>query len=151
MKKFAIISFAALTALSLPASIMAQDAGAGIDLQAGVDITADQAVGLSSAQATTMLTEFSVTTVDITAFADASAITIVNVGEWLGDDADAVASTALTAAIDASSTNLMSLQSSLSGNATIVAALEAEGYTSKDVVGLSTSAEGDLTIFVQTV
>jgi hypothetical protein len=128
-----------------------QQANAGVDLQAGADITADQAVGLTAEQATTMLNQFSTaptTSADIMAFADASAITIVDVGAWLGDDADASASAALSAAIDASITNLASVHSSLSSNAAIVAALEAEGFTTEDVVGLNADADGGLTIFV---
>ena len=49
---------------------------------------------------------------------------------------------------DASKANMMKLDAKIAANAELTAALKQEGYTSSDVVAVSSDAQGDLVVFL---
>ena len=59
--------------------------------------------------------------------------------------------TAFQAVIEAQSQSLAQLTTSIEANAAISAALEAEGFSSDDVVAVTATAEGNLTIIVDDI
>lgn len=141
-----------------------EDTGADVGVDAGVDAGADtdamsiemEAGGDAMAGAGTEMSEYSFGDLDSAlqgaASADLSSVTadteieVVTVSS-LSDDGEFTAD----AFADAHSTyeaDIATLQGNVEGNSDVVAALEAEGYASEDVVGVWSQADGSLTVFV---
>lgn len=149
---------ALLASSALPA--IAQDAGVGVDAGAGVTVdtpAVDAQVGddanASAGAAVADNTYASVTSsiagsaaVDLSLVTDEANVTIVLLSALEGDAATEAA--ALDAALSASADAMTTLHSNIEANAVIKAKLEAEGYTSDDVVAVASSADGVVTVYV---
>jgi hypothetical protein len=92
------------------------------------------------------LSASSMTTADIEAIDSETEIEVVTLSEIEGSAAEN--SGAIEAAIEAQSESLSDLTAAIEANAEISAALEAEGFSSDDVVAVTATAEGNLTIIV---
>lgn len=89
----------------------------------------------------------SVTTADVEAFVESdSEITIVTLAELRGNAAENAS--ALDQAVNAQAAALADLRTAIAANADLTAELEAAGYTTGQVVAVTTSVEGDVTLVV---
>lgn len=89
----------------------------------------------------------SVTSADVEAFvASNTEVTIVTLAELRGNAAENAS--ALDHAVNAQATALADLRVAIAANADIMAELEAAGYTANQVVAVTTSVEGDVTLVV---
>ena len=89
----------------------------------------------------------SVTTADVEAFVEGDTeITIVTLAELRGNAAENAS--ALDQAVNAQAAALADLRTAIAANADITAELEAAGYTTGQVVAVTTSVEGDVTLVV---
>jgi len=143
-----------MSASALPA--LAQDAAAGTDVGAGVNVetpAGDAAVD-AAAGADAMDSSFNsvaaaisgAADTDLSAVTDESKVTIVLLSSLSGDAATEGAD--LDSAISANAEAMTSLHANIDGNAAIKAKLEAEGYTSADVVAVQSAADGAATVYV---
>jgi hypothetical protein len=92
------------------------------------------------------LSASSMTIADLEAVDSDTEIEVLTISEIEGDAAENAS--AFQAAIEAQSQSLAQLTASIEANAAISAALEAKGFSSNDVVAVTATAEGDLTIIV---
>ena len=176
MNKLSALALSTALALSMPLAALAQDAGVGVTLDggvstelggedAGVDVGVDagaeagveagaEVSGDADADATSSYTYGDLDaalqgagTADLSGVTAETEIEIVEVGS-LGEDGDftAAAYGEARAGYDA---DIGVLQSNVEANADIVAAIEAAGYASDDVVGVWSQADGSLTVFVE--
>lgn len=160
MKKTIIATTIAVLLTSSAFPAFAQDAGVGVDAGAGVtvDTPAVDAAAGADANATAGVavadnTYASVTSsiagsaaIDLTTVTDEANVTIVLLSSLEGDAATEAA--ALDAALSANADAVTTLHSNVEANAAIKAKLEAEGYTSDDVVAVTSSADGAVTVYV---
>ena len=165
MKKTIIATtIAALLASSaLPA--FAQDAGVGVDAGAGVTVetpavdakagadakananASGNAGGMADNTYGAVVSSIAGSAaVDLTTVTDEANVTIVLLSSLEGDAATEAA--ALDAALSANADATTTLHSNVEANAAIKAKLEAEGYTSDDVVAVTSSAEGNVSVYV---
>jgi hypothetical protein len=165
MKKTIIATTIAALLASSAFPAFAQDAGVGVDAGAGVTVdtpAVDAQVGTdtkananasSNAGGVADNTYGSVISsvsgsadVDLAAVTDEANVTIVLLSSLQGDAATEAA--ALDAALSANADAMTTLHSNIEANAAIKAKLEAEGYTSDDVVAVTSSADGAVTVYV---
>ncbi len=144
MKKLALITFAALASVNLPAAIMAQDVEAGVSQVVNVDVTA-----MTPDHIANLISSSPVSTNHIDQVANAESVQVIDLGTMLTGAAQSEGAMSLEAAIDASAPGLAELRPALETNEFVMAALEAEGFAAEDVVALSVEAVGSLTIYVQ--
>ncbi len=140
-----------------------EDAGADVGADAGVDVGVDAGMPSEGAGETSVgvgadASAGAYTYADLddaihgAGTADFSAVTadteieIVEISS-LGEDGEFTADAFAESRADFQG-DIDLLQSNISGNADITAALEAEGYTESDVVAVWTQADGALTVFV---
>lgn len=148
---------ALLVATAMPS--FAQDAGAGVDVDAGVTVEApamDAEVGAGAdagAKAMADNTYGSVissvatsATVDLSGVVDETDVTIVLLSSLQGNAETEAA--ALDQAIGADAELMATLHSNVEANATIKAKLEAEGYLSTDVVAIKGNEDGSVVVYV---
>jgi hypothetical protein len=147
MKKPALIVLAALAALAMPASGIAQDVEAGVSQ----GVNAEGVIELTPDYLANLIASSPASSEHIDQLANAESVTVINVGSMLsGAPQDAGGGITLEAAIEAGAPGLEDLRPKLEANEFVVAALEAEGLTSADVVALSVEAVGSLTVYVNT-
>jgi hypothetical protein len=178
MNKLSALALGTALTLSMPLAALAQDADAGVTLDGGVqtelggedagaDVGIDAGVdaGVSAEGASDMGVDVGADasagaytygdldnaihgagTADFSAVTADTEIEIVEISS-LGDDGEFTADAFAESRADFQA-DIDLLQSKISGNADITAALEAEGYTDSDVVAVWTQADGSLTVFV---
>ena len=160
MKKTIIATTIAALLASSAFPAFAQDAGVGVDAGAGVTVEtpavdaeagadANATVGAAVADNTYASVTSSIAgsaAVDLATVTDEANVTIVLLSSLEGDAATEAA--ALDAALSANADAMTTLHSNVEANAAIKAKLEAEGYTSDDVVALTSSADGTVTVYV---
>ena len=146
MNKLSALALGTALTLSMPLAAMAQDADAGVTLDGGVqtelggeDANADVGADLDDAIHGAGTADFSAVTAD-------TEIEIVEISS-LGEDGEFTADAFAESRADFEA-DIDLLQSNISGNADITAALEAEGYTESEVVAVWTQADDSLTVFV---
>lgn len=146
------------------------DAGAGVNAGAGVDVNAgNNGVGVgvggdANANAKTnasansaadkanygqiisSLRTSSVAAADIEAIGADAEINIVTLSELQGNAAENAS--ALTEAVSAQAASLADLTAAIEANADLSAALEADGYTTDQIVAVTSSGQDSLTIVV---
>ena len=139
------------------------DAGVGADVDANVDDTLDaNANANASADAnasndmageqaddtygSVMASINTVADFDFSAVSDDTEITIVTLSSLVGNAE--TESAALDAALSADVEAQVTLHNRIEANAAIMAELEAEGYTSEDVVSLKSKADGAIVVYV---
>lgn len=162
MKKFlTAISMAALVAAGSTA--VAQDTSVGVDAGAGVSAetpAADATVGAdANANAganaggmsdntfgSVMSSVAGSASVDLSGVTDEANVTIVLLSSLQGNAETEAA--ALDEALTADAEGQATLHSNIDGNATIKAALEAEGYAATDVVAIKANADGSVVVYV---
>jgi len=143
------ISIAAL--LSAGSFAIAQDAGVSVDAGAGVDVEtpavdlsvgagADASVDASYDGLTSALSGSA--TADLSAVTEESQISIVLLSSLTGEAG------AFDEAFAANADGNSTLHGNISGNAAISAKLEAEGYTTDDVVAVKSNADGSVVVYV---
>jgi hypothetical protein len=89
----------------------------------------------------------SATTADVQAFVEGDTeVNIVTLSELRGNAAENAS--ALDQAVNAQTAALADLRVAIAANAVIMAELDAAGYTADQVVAVTTSAEGDVTLVV---
>lgn len=159
MNKLSALALGAALALAAPLSVQAQgvDLGAQLDGGVGVDAGGDDGLTLDlGAGAQVAVDRFThadvdaaiqataqVSLEDVDAMTDIRIVSLSSLAANDGGQASVLADT--RAAFDA---DISALQANVAANAEIVAALEAQGYDSGDVVAVSSQADGVLTIFV---
>lgn len=121
------------------------DAGVNAGLGASVDANSDFDVnGLTHADVEAAIQSSAMINLnDIDATADIEIVAISALGANDGGDASVLADT--RAAFDA---DISALQSEISANTALVAALDAEGYAADDVVAVWTHGSGAIVLFV---
>jgi hypothetical protein len=115
------------------------DANAAAGASASVDAEDNSFASLSAALAGS-------STFDFSAVTDETDITIILVSELDGDIA--VDGAGLDEDISANADAQTALHANIDGNAAIKAKLEAEGYTSSDVVAVKSKADGSVLVYV---
>lgn len=176
MNKLSALALGTALTLSMPLAALAQDGGAGVTLDGGVqtelggenagaDVDAGVDAGMPAEGAGDMSVDVGADagtsaytygdlddaihgagTADFAAVTADTEIEIVEITS-LGDDGDFTADAFADSRADFQA-DIDLLQSNISDNADITAALEAEGYTESDVVAVWTQADGSLTVFV---
>ncbi len=150
-KTMTAISVAAL--LSASSFAMAQDAGVGVDANAGVGVetpAVDATVNAGANAAASVDNSYDSLTsalsasasVDLAGVTEESQITIVLLSSLEGE------ATAFEEAFAANAEGATTLHSNVSGNTAINAKLEAEGYTADDVVAIKSNADGSVLVYV---
>ena len=140
-----------------------EDANADVGVDAGVDVGVDAGMPAEGAGETSVGVDADASaggytyanlddaihgagTADFSAVTADTEIEIVEISS-LGEDGEFTADAFAESRGDFQA-DIDLLQSNISGNADITAALEAEGYTESEVVGVWTQADGSLTVFV---
>lgn len=165
MNKTIIATTVAALLVSSAFPAFAQDAGVGVDVGAGVtaetpavdakagaDVKANanassNAGGVADNTYGSVISSLSASAdVDLAGVTDEANVTIVLLSSLQGNaDTEAAAlDQALSANVDAMTT----LHSNVEANAAIKAKLEADGYAADDVVAVTSSAEGTVTVYV---
>lgn len=123
------------------------DAGAEAGVEAGAEVSGDVDAASSYTYGDLDAALQGAGTADLSGVTAETEIEIVEV-DSLGEDGDftAAAYGEARAGYDA---DIGVLQSNVEANADIVAAIEAAGYASDDVVGVWSQADGSLTVFVE--
>jgi hypothetical protein len=166
MNKLSALALGTALTLSMPLAALAQDADAGVtldggvttelggedagveaDVDAGVDADVDAGVSdLTYGDLDTALQGAG--TADLSGVTADTEIEIVDIST-LGEDGEFTASAfAETQADYESDINL--LRTNVDGNADLVAAVEAAGYTTADVIAVWMDGDAALTVFVET-
>jgi len=132
------------------------NAGANVNAnaQAGANNSANGNAGANATGSTEVnygsiissLRTSNVTAADIEALGADAQIEIVTLAELQGNAAEN--SAALGEAVSAQATSLTELTAAIAANADVQAALSAEGFTSDQIVAVTSSGEGNLTIVV---
>lgn len=145
------------------------DVGAGVDAGAGVEVDAgNNGVGVgvggdANANANadakpnadtemnfgsiiSSLRTSNVAAADIEALGADAQIDVISISEIQGEAAENAS--ALEEAVSAQSASLADITAAIEANADVSAALEAEGYTTDQIVAVTSSGEGNLTIVV---
>lgn len=163
MKKTIIATTIAALLASSAIPTIAQDAAVGVGAGAGVTV---ETPALDAAAGATVDAKGSATagniadntygsvvssiassaSVDLSGVTDEASVTIMLLSSLEGDAA--TESAALDQALSANADAMTSLQASVEANATINAKLEAEGYTSSDVVAIQSNADGSVVVYV---
>ena len=163
MKKTIIATTIAVLLTSSAVPAFAQDAGVGVDAGAGVTVetpavdakaganakanASSNAGGMAGNTYGSVISSLSGSAaIDLSGVTDEANVTIVLLSSLQGN-ADTEAA-ALDQALSANADAMTTLHSNVEANATIKAKLEAEGYTSDDVVALTSSADGAVTVYV---
>ena len=165
MKKTIIATTIAVLLTSSAFPAFAQDAGVGVDAGAGVTVetpAVDAKTGAdakANANASGNVGGMAANTygsvissvsgsadVDLAGVTDEANVTIVLLSSLQGNAATEAA--ALDQALSANADALTTLHSNIEANAAIKAKLEAEGYTADDVVAVTSSADGAVTVYV---
>lgn len=140
-----------------------EDANADVGADAGVDVGVDAGMPAEGAGETSVGVDADASagaytyadlddaihgagTADFSAVTADTEIEIVEISS-LGEDGEFTADAFAESRADFEA-DIDLLQSNISGNADITAALEAEGYTESEVVAVWTQADGSLTVFV---
>lgn len=141
------------TGVSVEAGGAAQGAG-NADAKAGVNANASANANSENGknnygQLISSLRTGAVGSADIEALGQDVTVSTVLLSELKGEAAENA--NALDEALSANSSNVTSVRAALSANANIVAQIEAAGYTVDDVVGVSTAADGGLTLVIDDI
>lgn len=126
------------------------NAGAGLNGNANANADANAAgnasAGVNYGQIISDLRTGGVTVADIEGLEAGADVQIVTLSEIRGNAAENAS--ALDEAVSSLEASIGELRTVLEANAEISAELEAEGYTADDVVAVTTSADGSVTIIV---
>jgi hypothetical protein len=119
-------------------------AQADTDADAGVDPGTTAAVGGSFDSAISAMVNNSAAAGSISSMTEVRLVKVIRISDLEGADMDALlsAETENRATID-------ELQSSIEGNATVMAALEAEAVDPEDIVAAEVAADGSITVYVR--
>ncbi|WMT92637.1 hypothetical protein [Pelagibacterium sp. H642] len=122
------------------------DANANANADANADANAAAAGDVNYGQIISSLQTSNVAAADIEAIGADAQIDIITLSEIKGNAAENAS--ALDEAVSAQSASLADLTAAIEANADVSAALEAEGYTTDQIVAVTSSGEGSLTIVV---
>lgn len=124
------------------------NAGAGLNGNANANANAagNASAGVNYGQIISDLRTGGVTVADIEGLEAGADVQIVTLSEIRGNAAENAS--ALDEAVSSLEASIGELRTALEANAEISAELEAEGYTADDVVAVTTSADGSVTIIV---